>query len=138
MNRYVEKEIKLSDGTTIPQGSRIMVLSRFEDPEIYPEPDKFDAARFLRKRQESGQENSHQFVSTSPEHILFGHGQHACPGRFFASNEIKIALCHLLLKYDWRFPADQKGPQYRMFEVVRSPSQTMKVELRRRKEEITL
>lgn len=26
------------------------------------------------------------------------HGQRSCPGRFFATNEIKYALCHLLLK----------------------------------------
>ncbi|KAI7784792.1 cytochrome p450 [Diaporthe eres] len=34
----------------------------------------------------------------------FGHGAHACPGRFFAANEVKIALAHLLMKYDWRLP----------------------------------
>ncbi|KAJ6276808.1 cytochrome P450 [Bipolaris maydis] len=41
------------------------------------------------------------FVSTSPEHLGFGHRTHACPSRFFAANEIKIALCFLLLQYDW-------------------------------------
>lgn len=29
---------------------------------------------------------------------------HSCPGRFFASNELKIALMHLLIKYDWKLP----------------------------------
>lgn len=26
--------------------------------------------------------------------------KHACPGRFFASDEASIILCHVLLKYD--------------------------------------
>lgn len=40
-------------------------------------------------------------VTTSPDHLALGHGEHACPGRFFAAIEIKILLCHLLLKYEW-------------------------------------
>ena len=138
MNRYVEEELELSDGTILPKGSRILVASKFMDPQTYPEPGKFDAARFLKKRQEPGQENNFQFVSTSPEHILFGHGMHACPGRFFAANEIKIALCQLLLKYDWAFPAGVTKPKYRLFETVLSATPDSEVQLRRRKEEIAL
>ena len=157
MNRYVEREIQLSDGTVLPKGSRILVASRFMDPKIYPEPEKFDAGRFLSMRQQPGQENNFQFVSTSPEHILFGLGQHACPGRFFAAksaalptlvllyirgltrllSEIKIAICHLLLKYDWRLPS--RGQiEYQQFESTLTASQTVQVEVRRRKEEIAL
>ncbi|KAK2059529.1 cytochrome P450 [Colletotrichum caudatum] len=43
-----------------------------------------------------------QLVSRSPQHLGFGHGPHACPGRFFAANEITVALAHLLMKYDWK------------------------------------
>lgn len=32
--------------------------------------------------------------------MTVGHGLHACPGRFFASNEIKLLLSHLILNYD--------------------------------------
>ena len=53
-------------------------------------------------RQEPGKENLSQLVSTSPDHLGFGHGQHSCPGRFFAANEIKVALCHILVKYEWK------------------------------------
>ncbi|KLU80907.1 hypothetical protein MAPG_00004 [Magnaporthiopsis poae ATCC 64411] len=48
-----------------------------------------------------GGEHKAQLVSTVPEHLPFGLGKYACPGRFFAANEVKIALCHLLIKYDW-------------------------------------
>ncbi|RIB00107.1 hypothetical protein C2G38_1994680, partial [Gigaspora rosea] len=32
--------------------------------------------------------------------VTFGGGKHACPGRFFAVNEIKICLHKLILKYN--------------------------------------
>jgi len=138
MNRYVEKEIILSDGTQIPKGVRLAVLADFGNPEIYPEPEKFDIARFAKKRQEPGQENSWQFVTTSPTHLSFGHGEHACPGRFFASNEIKIILCHLLMKYDWQYVPNEPPPQPRRFEASCAVDAKTRIQARRRKAEIDL
>ncbi|KAI1339931.1 cytochrome P450 [Xylariaceae sp. FL0016] len=138
MNRYVEKDITLSDGTLLPQGARLMVASNFADPTLYPSPATFDAARFLKLRQAPGHEHSWQFVTTSPAHTLFGHGQHACPGRFFASNEVKIALCHLLLKYDWRFVPGRGRPAPRTFEAVNGVRDDAEIQCRRRRPEIDL
>ncbi|RYP60188.1 hypothetical protein DL770_010048 [Monosporascus sp. CRB-9-2] len=138
MNRYVEKDIELSDGTILPKGSRVMVASSYMDPTIYSDPERFDAARFLHMRQRPGQENSWQFVTTTPAHLLFGHGQHACPGRFFASNEVKIALCHFLLKYDWRFVPGEGRPTSRTFEAGQGVHPSAKVQARRRKPEVDI
>lgn len=41
----------------------------------------------------------------------FGFGRHSCPGRFFAANEVKIALCHILLKYDFKL-AEAERPEH--------------------------
>lgn len=80
------------------------------DPAVFgADADRFDGRRFLRLREQPGQENRWQFVTTSPEMFGFGHGMHACPGRFFASNEVKIAIAHLILKFDWKF--DEKLPR---------------------------
>ncbi|KAI0181565.1 cytochrome P450 [Hypoxylon sp. FL1284] len=138
MHRYVEKDLTLSDGTVLPKGSRIIVAGNFMDPRIYPDPEKFDAARFLKMRQQTGQEHSWQLVTTSPAHFLFGHGQHACPGRFFASNELKVALCHLLLKYDFRFEPSEGRPAPRVFESTNGVDQKSRIQVRRREAEIDL
>ena len=59
-------------------------------------------------------------------------------GRFFASNEIKIALCFLLLRYDWRFiPGEEKAKDLQ-FETVSSTNPKLKVQMRRRKEQVDL
>lgn len=74
MNRFVEEPVTLSDGTVLPAGSRITVCGSYNDPSIYDEPEKFTAARFVN--------TGKQFVTASADHMLFGHGDHACPGRF--------------------------------------------------------
>lgn len=107
INRTTTDEVTLSDGTTLPKGASLKVfLDSHTNPSIYPEPQRFDAYRFLKLRSQDGQENSWQFVTTSPDHAGFGLGTHACPGRFFASNEVKIVLCFLLLKYDWKLKVE--------------------------------
>ncbi|KAI1322691.1 cytochrome P450 [Xylariaceae sp. FL0255] len=138
MNRYVERELTLSDGTKIPAGSRIVVAGNYRDPEIFEEPDKYDATRFLKMRQRPGQENSWQFVTTSAAHQGFGHGQHACPGRFFASNEIKILLCHMLLKYDWRFVPGEDKPKPVRFEATAALDPKTRLQCRARTPELDL
>ncbi|RSL87603.1 hypothetical protein CEP51_002120 [Fusarium floridanum] len=101
MQRLAVKDVQLSDGTFIPKGTASCVSSHaLWDPNVYEAPDTWDGHRFLRQRKVPGKESSSQLVSTSENHLGFGHGKHACPGRFFAANEIKIALAHLLLEYE--------------------------------------
>src|SRR5579871_6099626 len=57
-------------------------------------PNEFNPFRYLNKNSPA--------TRIERNYLIFGLGKHACPGRFFAINEIKIALHHLLLKYDIR------------------------------------
>lgn len=50
-----------------------------------------------------------QFWAEININIAFGHGEHACPGRFFAANEVKVMLCHLVMKYDWTLTPGTDG-----------------------------
>lgn len=139
MGRHVKKNVTLSDGSVLPKGSLILVEDDGpNDPSIYPEPEKFDAYRYLKMRERPGEETRHQFVTTSPDNMTFGHGQHACPGRFFASNEIKILFCFLLLQYDWRFEPGYTPPEDIVFEMAITVSPDVQVQGRKRQEEIDL
>ncbi|OKP11796.1 Fumitremorgin C monooxygenase [Penicillium subrubescens] len=98
MNRVALSPIPLSDGTLIPAGATIAVSAHInEDDTVYPNASSYDGFRFYKKRQEPGHEHRHQLVTTTSDNFSFGHGRHACPGRFFAANETKILLVHLLL-----------------------------------------
>jgi cytochrome P450 len=72
---------------------------------------EFDGFRFYNLRKIPGNENKHQFVVTSSDSLNFGHGNHACPGRFFASNEIKVVLIELLRNWDFRFLEGKGRPE---------------------------
>ena len=103
MQRIATKDVHLKEeNITIRKGQRIAVdATRVSDSTLYENPEKFDIYRWMRMRETHETAAKAHFVSTSPDHLSFGHGMHACPGRFFAANEVKIALCFLLLNYDW-------------------------------------
>ncbi|KAM5347482.1 hypothetical protein ACJ41O_010487 [Fusarium nematophilum] len=103
MNRKATKRVTLPGGLVLEKGDRCMSdLGSMIDPSIYPNPHEFDGYRFFRMRKDPKMDSKAHLVSTSTAHLGFGHGKHACPGRFFASNEVKLLLCHLLYKYDWK------------------------------------
>lgn len=43
-----------------------------------------------------------QFVGVGTSSLTFGYGRHACPGRFFAVNEIKMIMAQAILQYEVR------------------------------------
>ncbi|ETS84951.1 hypothetical protein PFICI_02976 [Pestalotiopsis fici W106-1] len=136
--RLCTTDIKLTNGWTIRKGEKIIVSSaHMQDSAYYDDPLEFDGYRFMRMRQTPGEENYSHLVSTSEKHIGFGHGQHACPGRFFAANEVKIALCHLLLKYDWKLP-DGHDPKVIAAGMALISEPNGRLAVRRRVEEIDL
>ncbi|KUI57864.1 Fumitremorgin C monooxygenase [Cytospora mali] len=136
MQRVVLEDVTLSDGIHLKRGSMTGILPQLRDPMVYENPDEFDGYRFYRLRQTPGKANNKwktaQLVTTSPEHTGFGHGQHACPGRFFAAHEVKIALCHLLLKYEWKIPEGGAKPQWRAHGNTMNCDDLAKIAIRRR------
>jgi cytochrome P450 len=139
LRRVAEDNIRFSDGTFVPKNGIIAVSAQnMWDPKTYDKPNEWDGRRFLRMRETPGQENTAQLVSTGPEHLGFGHGQHACPGRFFASNEAKVVLIHLLLKYDRRLVKGAPPPKIQHSGFSLSADPTIKLEYRRRTPEIEI
>ncbi|KAG5818893.1 hypothetical protein H9Q74_001612 [Fusarium xylarioides] len=123
MRRYVTEDITLSSGLILKKGTRLNVDNRrLDDPKIYENPEVYNPYRFYDMRSEVGKDHGAQLVSTGSNHMGFGHGQHSCPGRFFAANEIKVALCHILVKYDWKLcPDTETKPDTRGMIAKSSP-----------------
>ncbi|CEJ58139.1 hypothetical protein PMG11_06809 [Penicillium brasilianum] len=137
MGRYASREIILSDGTRIPKGSTVFIANvAMRDPNIYPDPDVFIPDRFTTRREKG--DSSAYLVSASPEHIGFGLGRHACPGRFFAANEVKIVLSHMLLKYDIKLPDNGAAVAPSTSGIFLETNPNARICVRRRKEEILI
>ena len=135
MHRYVTDPVTLSDGSVLPAGCRFMVQDRLMDPTVYAEPDTFKIRRFLDKREMPGANNIWQHATVSTVHMAFGYGHYACPGRFVASNVLKMGLAHLLMKYDWKLTAED-GPRTIQVETTQSAHPAVRLKFKRRQEEV--
>ncbi|KAK3626315.1 hypothetical protein LTR56_019893 [Elasticomyces elasticus] len=116
--------ITLPDGTYLPPGTTIATSAYpiQHDEDIYEDAYTYDAFRFCSVDRESNKsdlksedsktphwECAHlnqrsprniSLVTTGDAYLSFGHGRHACPGRFFAAHMMKIMLAHIILEYD--------------------------------------
>ncbi|KAJ7087179.1 cytochrome P450 [Mycena belliarum] len=138
MGRKVVKSggFTFSDGTTVPAGCFVNVATgpTHHDPNIYPNPNEFDALRFynLRLADEEGTIR-HQLAATSLEYLPWGHGRHACPGRFFAATMLKTMLAHVLLNYDVKLEDESAGrPPNQWFAAICIPNGKANVMFRKR------
>lgn len=103
----------------------IPVTAIHEDSDVFPNADKFDPMRFYKLRQQAKDDGEaekaalHQFVSVNQSSLNFGYGRHACPGRFFAANEIKMILANAILLYDVRLiDATERYPHIEFAQMV--------------------
>ncbi|KAG5978524.1 hypothetical protein E4U55_006093 [Claviceps digitariae] len=115
-NRIFHDPINLSDGTYLPPGTRVAVPSHamLQDSVHVPgqsSPAHFDAFRYSKVREETESESKHYFSMTDSSNMAFGYGKYACPGRFYASNEIKLVLTNLILRYEFKFPNGRGRPR---------------------------
>ncbi|KAK7061206.1 cytochrome P450 [Favolaschia claudopus] len=126
-----------SDGLTIPRGSYLTVSAIPVQYDIsnYEHPNEFDGFRFSRMRNDNTGESvfTRHMVSTGTDHLVFGHGRHACPGRFFAATEIKAMLAYILINYDVRSETEGVRPPEQCWGLLRWPNPWGKVLIRKRR-----
>jgi len=108
--------------TYLPEGSTVAIpsVAIHENPANYDNPTEYDAFRFNSKvEQTSSTEtvNPEALNNTSPDATVkptafantsfkftsFGHGRSACPGRFFASDQMKLIFAYIIQNYDIEF-----------------------------------
>ncbi|KAL1880592.1 hypothetical protein VTK73DRAFT_5397 [Phialemonium thermophilum] len=134
------------EGWHAPYGATLMLdlADIHHDPDIYDRPEDYDAFRFARIREQfearpPGERDPEEglrvmkqgMVTTSDTYLAFGHGRHACPGRFFVAHELKMILAHLLRHYDLKPLAERPQPQW-IGQTIIPPIQAT-IQVRRRK-----
>ena len=101
------------------------------DTDIWPDSDSFDGYRFLRMRQ-NGDPNAWQFAFVGETSINFGAGAHACPGRYFVSQEVKMLLSTLLLNYEVKWPEGKSRPANMKQDFVTPPNAMAEMMVRKK------
>ncbi|KAF8503961.1 cytochrome P450, partial [Gautieria morchelliformis] len=131
MGRLALQEFTFSDGTRVPKGALVSAVStpRHLDEEVYPDAKTFKGFRFSDMREEEGEGAKNQMVATSLDFLTFGHGKHACPGRFFAVNELKAMMAYVVLAYDLKMT---DTPRYTHAGASVTPDPNVEVLFRKR------
>ncbi|KAL4944974.1 hypothetical protein BDV06DRAFT_232154 [Aspergillus oleicola] len=138
MVRTTTSPVTFADGLQVPSNTRTLVsCHNMWSDTVHKNATEFDGYRFMKLRLLPGQENWTQLVSTSNNHLGFGHGMHACPGRFFAATTAKVLLSHIILKYDLKLLNDQK-PDIIEHGAAQYANVWCGIGVRRRREEIDL
>lgn len=137
MLRKTLKDWTLSDGTVIPTGSFVGVASdpMNREKSAFEDSNTFKGFRFSEMRDGDGELDSikHQMVALTLDTIVFGHGRHACPGRFFAVNELKAIFAYCILHYDVQLEGgSMERPKNIKYEANMAPNMKAKVMFRKR------
>ncbi|KAI0714845.1 cytochrome P450 [Earliella scabrosa] len=133
VTRKAMKDVTLNDGTFLPKGTVVLAATYpiHLDEDNYASAAEFDPFRFSRMREASeGESTKHQFVNTSIEYVLFGHGKHAW---FFAANELKAMLAYIVVNYDLKIPNDGPRPENIYFGPSVIPDPSGEIMFRKRK-----
>ncbi|KAH6918280.1 cytochrome P450 [Coprinopsis sp. MPI-PUGE-AT-0042] len=118
VTRKAMKDFTFSNGIVVPAGVSVAAAtaSVHLDSDIYEDGSEFKGFRFSDKY-ETGQSPESvqrlvkdQLVTPSTDFMFFGLGKHSCPGRWFAANEIKCIIAHIVLNYDLKAPEEPYPP----------------------------
>ncbi|KZW01892.1 cytochrome P450, partial [Exidia glandulosa HHB12029] len=135
MFRKARSDFTFSDGTRVPKGTHLAVAAIPRQIELGG-GEEFDGFRFAHVdgEEESEEAAKHKFVSIGMNYLSFGLGRNACPGRFWASNEIKTMLAYMVYNFDIRMEYDGVLPEPRWIGITGTPDPTACLMLRKRRD----
>ncbi|KAI1855136.1 hypothetical protein JX266_000001 [Neoarthrinium moseri] len=126
--------IVLSNGLHLPKGTVLTVPSSqvSMDPNVWANPEEYDALRFAKLREVPGAANNYQYPTSTEESLHFGAGRHACPGRWVSTIENKAILSYMIRHFDFRLIDPKQGrPKNLTFGPNVSPDDSAKIAIRR-------
>jgi len=135
-HRKTRSEITLSSGAVIPKGIMIGMTGGpmlAKDPNRYSSPETFNYLRFYDDSATTDSGIVEQFTTLTEDSFRFGSGRSSCPGRWYASAQIKLIVATLLTQYDFKFPDGQiTRPPNTHSDEKASADRTQRLEFQRR------
>ncbi|PYH94739.1 cytochrome P450 [Aspergillus ellipticus CBS 707.79] len=142
--------LDLPDGTHVPHGSwlGVPVVGIHMDDRFYPNPQAYDPFRFVKLKEQRDLENSEKSDENptakkktrvndldagqpTTTYLGFGYGRHACPGRWFAVQMLKIMMAYLTINYE--IEAVGPRPETKTFGDAALPPISANIHVRRRR-----
>ncbi|KAF9038680.1 cytochrome P450 [Panaeolus papilionaceus] len=137
MLRVAMEDYTFSNGTTVPKGTTVAipVMPSHLNNAVYKDAHIFDPLRFIKLKAEEDDPHKakkYDMITTSTDFLTFGHGRHACPGRFFAAAELKLMLAYFVLHYDIKLEKEGVRPKDFCIYTARMVRPTAKALFRKR------
>jgi cytochrome P450 len=110
--RMTHKPLVLPNGNVIPANALIAVPDPLFDQTtpVFDDCNTFDGARYVKLASNTtSADGQYAFSAISSDDLTFGYGVHACPGRHFASAEVKLIISKLIMEYDFKFEGNVVG-----------------------------
>jgi hypothetical protein len=103
VTRLTTEDVRAGD-TVVPAGEVVILLiaSANRDPEVFPDPDRFDHTRPV----------------AASQHLAFGSGMHGCAGQILARGEADVVLTSLVTRFSSLEPAGE--PAFAHTEFLRT------------------
>jgi cytochrome P450 len=97
----------LYDGRLIPKGSLVFanIWAMLRDPDVFPEPDRFNPDRYLEKVDEETARRR------DPRMFVFGFGRRRCPGAHLVESSVWLMLATMLAMLDIEKPRDENDEE---------------------------
>ena len=91
----------------IPKGSLVFanIWAMLRDPDIFPEPERFDPERYLEKVDDETARRR------DPRAFVFGFGRRRCPGAHLVESSVWLMLATMLAMLDIQKPRDKNGKE---------------------------
>ncbi|KAF9270162.1 cytochrome P450 [Marasmius fiardii PR-910] len=88
------------NGFRIPEGATVIgnIWAITHDPELYPDPDKFNPDRHLGEN-----------AQMDPFKFVFGFGRRACPGSYLAERSLFLNVANMLAVFSFEKETDSNG-----------------------------
>ncbi|PMD31624.1 cytochrome P450 [Hyaloscypha variabilis F] len=146
VSRGVMKQVVAKDGVTLPSGQHLPRGTKVgvhgapvhRDENIYSDAQVFKPFRFCSNGSENMVDDYSEkvvgkgipLVTTSSNFMAFSHGRNACPGRFFAAQQLKLVLAYIALNYE--IAPIPSRPANLWFINTQGPPLDAKISIRRR------
>ncbi|KAK5734362.1 hypothetical protein LTR17_009026 [Elasticomyces elasticus] len=125
--------ITTPEGVFLPQGSHVATFH----PDLLDDDVLYDPLRSYKQALGGGEDQARKQKLASDisggQSLAFGLGKHACPGRFFAVQNIKLILGWMLTRYEFQ-PLEKEVKMTEVGDAEVPPGKTM-IKVRRRRSE---